>query len=458
MSSGHKEALASIVYGIEQRKGFIAITGEVGVGKTTILRSYLEKVKHQGLKTIYILNAKLTFRELLRMIYYELDAPCEKDEVFEMVNGLHHLLIEGYRENHNFVLLIDEAQNLPVETLENLRMLSNLETSKDKLIQIVLVGQPELVRLLNLPELRQLKQRIAIRSDISPLSPRESQEYIKHRLKKGGGDIDRIFTKRAIGRIIKESNGIPRLLNIICDNALITGFGYQKKAVGQKIVKEVVADLKVRRETTQFLRWGVALSLFVLAILFYFSVPYVRELIGKNKVDVAPQTATSSVLDEKPGNESLPRVSPGNETRSSQVTRVTPPGDVSPTREDPVGGSTQGQREERVSRETSDAPKTLPIVNVNGGSSPAAALPKRAPGETLNALSPGTSESPVSVAEPMKSTTDFSKKAVRKTVKKGETLSELAKEVYGYSGPQIIAILKQAQPTHQGSRQDHDRR
>lgn len=243
LSTAHREALASIIYGIEQRKGFIAITGEVGVGKTTILRSYLEKVKQQGLKTIYILNAKLTFRELLRMIYYELDAPCEKDEVFEMVNGLHHLLIEGYRRNENFVLLIDEAQNLPVETLENLRMLSNLETSKDKLIQIVLVGQPELVKLLNLPELRQLKQRIAIRSDIAPLSSRESLEYVKYRLKKAGAEIGRIFTKRAVGRIIRESRGIPRLLNVICDNALITGFGSQERPVGHKIVKEV-ADRK----------------------------------------------------------------------------------------------------------------------------------------------------------------------------------------------------------------------
>lgn len=444
LSSGHKEALASIIYGIEQRKGFIAITGEVGVGKTTVLRSYLEQVKQKNLKTIYILNAKLTFRELLRMIYYELDAPCEADEVFEMVNGLHHFLIEGYRQNHNFVLLIDEAQNLPVETLENLRMLSNLETSKDKLIQIVLVGQPELARLLNLPVLRQLKQRIAIRSDIPPLSPKESMEYIKHRIRKGGGDIDRIFAKRAVAKIIKESKGIPRLLNIICDNALITGFGYQKKLVGPRIVKEVVSDLRVRHIPRHFLRWGAALSLVLLVIPFYFLISYVKTLSDKKRVEVAPQSRTSTVLNGKGANDSLPQVSPGNETLDSQMTIATSPGDVS-TKGDLAGSSTQGRHEEKSGRETNQPPKTVSVVTNNGGSNPLVAPPEITSPAAINTRSPETSGgAPIPSADPMKSsTTNPAKRGVRKTVRKGETLSQLAREVYGYSAPQIIAILLQ---------------
>lgn len=441
LSTGHKEALASIIYGIEQRKGFIAITGEVGVGKTTVLRSYLERIKDQNLKTIYILNAKLTFPELLRMIYYELDAPCETDEVFEMVNDLHHLLIEGYRRNHNFVLLIDEAQNLPVDTLENLRMLSNLETSKDKLIQIVLVGQPELARLLNLPALRQLKQRIAIRSDILPLSPKESLEYIKHRLRKGGGDIDRIFAKPAVMRIIKESKGIPRLLNIICDNALITGFGYQKKLIGPRIVKEVVADLGVSQKPHYYLRWGIVLSLVLLVTPLYFLVPYVKMLTDEKRLKDAPQTITSTVFDETGRNESLPQASPGNETLSSQLPIVTPPSGASP-REDLVDISTSGRREERLSLETEEARKAGSAITINGGSNPAVTPPENAPATALNALSLDTSETSISSPDPMKSTTDPGKSGVRKTVKKGETLSELAREVYGFSGPQIMAILQ----------------
>ncbi len=435
-----------MIYGIEQRKGFVAIAGEVGVGKTTILRYYLETVKQLGLKTIYIINPALTFRELLRMIYYELDVPCESDEVSAMVDRLHHLLIEGYRQYHSFVLLIDEAHNLPVETLKNLGMLPSVETSKDSLIQIVLVGQPELSRLLDLPELKQLKQRISIRADIPPLSPWESLEYIKYRLKKAGGDIDRIFTRRAIDMIIKESNGIPRLMNIICDNALITGFGYDKKPVGRKIVQEVVADLMNRQKPRYFWKWGVVLSLVAVLVPLYFGVRYVKTLIGSNRVEVGQQIATPIVLNGTSGNESLSPVNPSNANRRSQLPRVAPSGDPQPNTVDPVGVSSQGRSEERVSHQTSDNRETRPAVSMNDDSNPVVAPPETAPPATLKALSPSTSESPNLVAEPIQSTTDSGTKSVRKTVKKGDTLSELATEVYGYSGSEIITILQDHNP------------
>jgi len=143
LSPSHKEALAAIIYGIEERKGFVAITGAVGVGKTTILRSYLESAERKRLKIIYIFNAKLTFEELLKTIYRELNLPLEGNDVVEMVNRLYEVLIKEYEEGNTVVLVVDEAQNMPVGTLESMRMISNLETSKDKLIQIVLVGQPE---------------------------------------------------------------------------------------------------------------------------------------------------------------------------------------------------------------------------------------------------------------------------------------------------------------------------
>ncbi len=167
LSPSHKEAMASIIYGIEGKKGFVAITGSVGVGKTTILRSYLDKVNREKLKIVYIFNANVSFSNLLKTIYQDLGIAAEANDVFLMVNQLHQELINIYKEGYNVVLIIDEAQNMPIETLENLRMLSNLETATEKLIQIVIIGQPEFEEMINRHELRQLKQRIAIKTVIS---------------------------------------------------------------------------------------------------------------------------------------------------------------------------------------------------------------------------------------------------------------------------------------------------
>src|SRR5208337_1742725 len=176
LSPSHKEALAAIIYGIEERKGFVAITGDVGTGKTTILRSYLESKKDGTLKIIYIFNAKLTFEGLLKTIYRELALPIESTDAVGMVNKLYEVLIEEYRQNNTVVLVVDEAQNMPVDTLESLRMISNLETSRDKLMQIVLVGQPEFEKALNTYRLRQLKQRLGVLATIRPLSTAEGLE------------------------------------------------------------------------------------------------------------------------------------------------------------------------------------------------------------------------------------------------------------------------------------------
>ncbi len=243
LSPSHREALASLIRGIEDRKGFIAVTGEIGVGKTTILRSYLESADPEKLKIVYIFNAALSFESLLRQIFNELELSVPEDAgVPELLNQLHRFLIEEYKKEKNVALIIDEAQNMPVETLENLRMLSNLETSKDKLVQIVMVGQPEFERKLELTELRQLKQRIAISCQVKPLSRDESLAYIQHRLMKSSLFHNQIFTKNALKRLVKESRGFPRLINIFSDNALVIGFASQRNPVNEKIIKEVIAD------------------------------------------------------------------------------------------------------------------------------------------------------------------------------------------------------------------------
>ena len=270
LSPSHKEALAAIIYGIEERKGFVAVTGAVGVGKTTILRSYLESAERKRLKIIYIFNPKLTFEDLLKTIYRELNLPLETNDVVEMVNRLYEVLIKEYEEGNTVVLVVDEAQNMPVDTLESMRMISNLETSRDKLVQIVLVGQPEFEEQLNLARLRQLKQRLAIRATILPLTKEESLEYIKFRLQKAGSPSSSVFTTPALKKIIKKANGIPRVLNVLCDNALITSFGYQKKPVPMIVVKEIIGDFE-RKVPSRFARRQLprAAALALLLLLFF---------------------------------------------------------------------------------------------------------------------------------------------------------------------------------------------
>ena len=268
LGDSHKEALAAIVYGVENRKGFIVITGEVGLGKTTIVRSYLKQFSSQKLETVLIFNTKVSFQELMISIYDDLELPMKTEDQFQLVLGFQNYLIENYKKGSNLVLIIDEAQHLPVETLEALRMLSNLETAKEKLLQVILIGQPELSNLLERQELRQLKQRIAVQTALSPLTRQESLDYISHRIQKAGGDIDQLFTKGALKRIVAYAEGIPRKIQILCDNALVAGLGYQKKPVTAKIVNEAIGDME-RKFATKPKFFSKAV--FAAAVLLLFS-------------------------------------------------------------------------------------------------------------------------------------------------------------------------------------------
>jgi general secretion pathway protein A len=273
LSPNHKEALACIEYGIRQRKGFIAVTGEAGVGKTIILRSYLTKVDAQKQKTIYVLNPKLTFDSLLTIILKELSAEPVAGIAAQRLNQLHEVLIAEYRNDHTVVLIIDEAQHIPIETLESIRMLSNMETATEKLIQIVLVGQPELDALLNRSELRHVRERIALRARIAPLTKSESEEYIDHRLNLVSREPRSVFSKQALDRIVKSANGIPRRLNILCDAVLITGFGYRHAIISGGIAKEAIAVFNGshRSQPARRLqpRYALGLLSLVVAVAFY---------------------------------------------------------------------------------------------------------------------------------------------------------------------------------------------
>jgi general secretion pathway protein A len=306
LSPSHKEAMSAIIYGITQKKGFVAITGAVGVGKTTILRSYLETTDKKHLKLIYIFNTKLTFKELVTTIYQELGLQIEGTGILEMVNRLNEVLIEEYKQGNTVVLIIDEAQNMPVDTLESLRMLSNLETSKDKLIQIVLVGQPEFEATLNLDRLKQLKQRLAIRSTIRALTKAESLEYLKFRLKMAGGNPGSVFSAPALKKIISKAQGIPRTLNILSDNTLITGLGYKKKPATAKIVREIIRDLDGTHKKSFFAqRWVPATLIIFLLVLMvtlgwlYGSVLFhrIETLISSGQNETTQPTLQKTIVE-----------------------------------------------------------------------------------------------------------------------------------------------------------------
>jgi general secretion pathway protein A len=301
LSPSHKEALGSIIYGVGHKKGFVLITGEVGVGKTTIVRSYLEDVDRSKLKIIYIFNSNVSFQGLLKTIYRELGITDLADDVFELVNQLHYVLIEEYKKGITVVLIIDEAQNMPVETLENIRMLSNLETSTDKLIQIVFSGQPEFEQKLERKELRQLKQRIAVKATIRPLTAEESRAYILHRLQKASAESSTLFTDGAVRKIVKEAHGIPRLINILCENSFITALGYRKGRITSGIVQEVISDFSGKKKGRILKTALVSLAL-VLAILssffFYTHNERGRSVTGRNPSSPAVEnkTADSTVM------------------------------------------------------------------------------------------------------------------------------------------------------------------
>ncbi|MEX2493181.1 MAG: AAA family ATPase [Nitrospirales bacterium] len=301
LSASHKEALGAIIYGVEKRKGFIAIIGEVGVGKTSILRAYLERKASQKQKTIYIFNPVLSFHELLISMFRSLELVPRHHNIPEMVNQLHEALIAEYQAGGTVVVAIDEAQNMPVETLENLRMFSNLETSTDKLIQIILLGQPELDSLLQQASLRQLKQRIVLWATIAPLTREESHAYIEHRIARActtgstllfseNENIPVLFTKPALNLLVRKAEGIPRRINILCDNALITGFGRQCKPVPLNVVKEIIGDIDASRATDPSLKFkwavGVGLALMIIVGMVFFGASSWRDR------DIAMQPST----------------------------------------------------------------------------------------------------------------------------------------------------------------------
>jgi general secretion pathway protein A len=231
-------------YGIKERKGFISISGEVGTGKTTLIHQLLDSLE-RGVKVVFISQTKVTFEQLLREIILELKLRLVGEQnKLSLTRKFNQYLIKRLALDNNLAIIIDEAQHLSIEALEELRMLSNLETATAKLLQIILVGQPELEDKLNSRELRQLKQRIVIRRRILPLREEDSRRYIEHRLKIVGSSTSQVFTPDALSMICHYSKGIPRTINILCDNAFLIGHGHGKKKVNPLIIQEVIRHME----------------------------------------------------------------------------------------------------------------------------------------------------------------------------------------------------------------------
>jgi len=243
LSEHHREALAHLQYGVEERRGFVAIIGEVGTGKTTLLHALLNGLDSDT-RTAFIFSTSLTAKGLVSMMASEFGIESGGRTKSELLTELNHFLLGQFALGINCVLIVDEAQNLSFGLLEEIRMLSNLETDKQKLLQIVLVGQTELAEKLAMPRLRQLRQRIGTRYVIHALNPQETAEYIQHRLKVAGLTTEVVFNEQAVAAVQRCSGGIPRLINLICDNAMLLGFTYEKRTLGEAIIDETITDLK----------------------------------------------------------------------------------------------------------------------------------------------------------------------------------------------------------------------
>jgi general secretion pathway protein A len=237
-----EEALACLTYGIQSRKGFVLLTGEVGTGKTTLINKLLEWLRLQQVATAFIFNSRLNVPQFLDYMMADFGIPTESKLKSQILLRLYNWLLDRYRAGETAVLIIDEAQNLSDEVLEEIRMLTNLETFTEKLLQIVLVGQPELEQKLKQPQLRQLRQRLTLRAKTHPLTLEETKAYVQQRLRIAGSNGQQIFEPEALTAIHRYASGIPRVINLLCEHCLVSSFVDQQKLIGSAVVDAVARD------------------------------------------------------------------------------------------------------------------------------------------------------------------------------------------------------------------------
>jgi type II secretory pathway predicted ATPase ExeA len=245
-----EEALACLTYGIQSRKGFVLLTGEVGTGKTTLINKLLEWLRLQQVATAFIFNSRLNVPQFLDYMMADFGIPCDSRAKSQVLLKLYNWLLDRYRAGETAVLIVDEAQNLSEEVLEEIRMLTNLETFTEKLLQIVLVGQPELEQKLKQPQLRQLRQRLTLRAKTHPLTLDETKAYVQQRLRIAGSNGQQIFAPESLIAVHRYSAGIPRVINLLCEHCLVSAFVDQQKIVEPGVVDAVARDFDLSDNTS----------------------------------------------------------------------------------------------------------------------------------------------------------------------------------------------------------------
>lgn len=297
MSERHGEALAHLVYGVTESGGFMQLTGEVGTGKTTLVRTLLLNRMPDNADVAVVLNPQLSAREFLVSICEELGiaVPEDRGSIKALIDALNHHLLNAHADGRRTILVVDEAQNLAPDVLEEVRLLTNLETAKQKLLQIVLIGQPELRELLARNDLRQLAQRITGRYHLEPLSRDETAAYIEHRLKVAGA-LGEVFDTGAKREVFRISQGVPRLINVICDRALLGAYSSETRRVSRRMIRRAAAEITGKREQINWLRWAVpvfgAAAAIVIVAGFLTTLDGRRELID-TAVDTSPPAAAT---------------------------------------------------------------------------------------------------------------------------------------------------------------------
>ncbi len=302
LSKNHREAYAHLFYGITNHMGFMELTGEVGSGKTTVIRTLLEQLDNDDCRTALIVNPCLSGQELMRSINREYGIPFEGSSSSELLQELNRFLLAENAAGRTVVLVIDEAQNLEPRVLEQIRLISNLETETDKLIQIVLVGQPELGRLLERTELRQLSQRIAVRFHLKPMDAADTRAYIEHRLETAGGRFAVTIFPAALTKIFRYSGGLPRLINVVCDRSLLVAYGTSKRVISDRMVGLAISEIQRQGRPVEAV-WKVRAALALLLVacsLFGVTIYSAWEKGNKAARDARPAPVAAAKPAEPP--------------------------------------------------------------------------------------------------------------------------------------------------------------
>lgn len=444
LSRTHEEALAHLTYAVIQGEGFMEITGEVGTGKTTLCRAFLEKLDGDT-NAAYIFNPNLNSVELLKAINDEFSIPSDADNAKDLIDTLNAFLIDQKAQGKNTVLIIDEAQNLTRDVLEQLRLLSNLETAKHKLLHIILVGQPELKEKLDSHELRQLRQRISLSCRLIPLTYKDVRNYIQHRIKIASEKEPVQFAEGAYRSIYNYSQGIPRLINIVCDRSLLTAFGLDQKEITQKIVKASIKELTDGNiKKNRFKKWKKAFLFFpILSLILFMIIYYHPGLFGIDPIFSSSKTKTVGSLYPINKKKPVPAITPSDTEKQMPTVIVSGekkqiPTDTASKTKKPVPAVTAantekqmptviapGEKKQDATETTSGAKKPVLYATTNNNKEP---LPTVTVSEAKT-IDPAAAESESKTPLPIVIASESKKNEVQKTKESKPVMEPTTKPV-----------------------------